>query len=894
MPTQSISPTSPHHAITPKNSVKTKQSTNTKSGTPKKKKKKKTPVKCHDIRNFFNVSATDYFSKCTNYKNLKKQTHAASKPSNKTKQQTKACKPRVDEAPKEMIDDSDDVDMTQEDIEMKHTSDTDDHDKQINHNKPLQRPHRSIPNSPFAKLSCHVSPAKEPSNTKKEANKTVKPAPPQNTDSTTTKGKKKVTGRKRKLEEISKTDGAASDETPAKKARKFYPGFKRSDAPPQHGQTEIPTAKAYCLSGIRFVITGQLPSLTRDECSDLIKQYGGRVTSAVSGMTRYLICGEEPGQSKTEKAKAKRVTIIDEAAFLDLLRTLPAGKPPKVKLPKAPSRSKSAKANNTGQVTANKGCTSSLLVDKYKPMTSRDLVGNTKCIQQLRDFLNSWDRIKKDKDCKKRGVLLSGQPGIGKTSAIHVVAKELGFSVLEFNASDTRSKKSLRNVVQESLNNGRISDFFGVKNGAKMKKKKAKNLIIMDEVDGMSSGDRGGIKELMGYIDKSMIPMICICNDRNSQKVRSLAGHCLDLRFRKPTPYQIKNRLFAIARAEGFECDVPTIQKLAEGTNGDIRQMLHLLQFWSNGNHNGRGKQKLSFNDVNAKLKSMNQKDLTMGPWDVVPKLFYAQTPLMKGIEYYFVDYSFIPLFIHENYLNLNLYKNRTNKFTVDELSSLCAATDSMSDGDIIDHNIRKSQQYAALPYHAILSTVKPGKYVSGIGNISGRIAFPQWLGKNSSRRKNDKLCSELALNMATSTDCVALDYLMMLKQECVAPLRKGREEDIDQVVQFMKSYNIRRVDWDTIYNLQTFDKGSKGKGKSTGDIATRVKTKFTKRCNAELGAANKTIKNKKNAKRMDVNDLKVKKEDDDEYVEDEDDDDDDISKDSSIKIKAGSKSKKK
>eukprot|EP01084_Bolivina_argentea_P316639 548908_1 len=144
MPTQSISPTSPHHAITPKNSVKTKQSTNTKSGTPKKKKKKKTPVKCHDIRNFFNVSATDYFSKCTNYKNLKKQTHAASKPSNKTKQQTKACKPRVDEAPKEMIDDSDDVDMTQEDIEMKHTSDTDDHDKQINHNKPLQRPHRSI------------------------------------------------------------------------------------------------------------------------------------------------------------------------------------------------------------------------------------------------------------------------------------------------------------------------------------------------------------------------------------------------------------------------------------------------------------------------------------------------------------------------------------------------------------------------------------------------------------------------------------------------------------------------------------------------------------------------------------------------------------------------------
>lgn len=91
----------------------------------------------------------------------------------------------------------------------------------------------------------------------------------------------KKAGRKRKLDEISKdtttdknTANTSSD--PPKKKRKFYPGFKRNDAPPLHGQTDIPTGKPYCLNGKRFVITGQLPSLTRDEAKDLIQQYGGR------------------------------------------------------------------------------------------------------------------------------------------------------------------------------------------------------------------------------------------------------------------------------------------------------------------------------------------------------------------------------------------------------------------------------------------------------------------------------------------------------------------------------------------------------------------------------------------------------------------------------------------
>lgn len=83
---------------------------------------------------------------------------------------------------------------------------------------------------------------------------------------------------------------------------------------------ELPETNDLPLSGKTFVITGTLPSLTRKEAEDLIKKYGGRVSSSVSKRTDYLVAGEEPGQ-KYDKARELGIPIIDEAA---LLRMLPA------------------------------------------------------------------------------------------------------------------------------------------------------------------------------------------------------------------------------------------------------------------------------------------------------------------------------------------------------------------------------------------------------------------------------------------------------------------------------------------------------------------------------------------------------------------------------------------
>ena len=64
-------------------------------------------------------------------------------------------------------------------------------------------------------------------------------------------------------------------------------------------------------------------------------------------------------------------------------------------------------------------------------------------------------------------------------------------------------------------------------------------VLIMDEVDGMSAGDRVGVADLIASINICSIPIICICNDRYSQKLKSLVNYCLMLNFRKPTKQQV-------------------------------------------------------------------------------------------------------------------------------------------------------------------------------------------------------------------------------------------------------------------------------------------------------------------------------------------------------------------
>jgi replication factor C subunit 1 len=108
-----------------------------------------------------------------------------------------------------------------------------------------------------------------------------------------------------------------------------------------------------------------------------------------------------------------------------------------------------------------------------------------------------------------------------------------------------------------------------------------KRLIIMDEVDGMGGNeDRGGVAELIAVIKKSRVPFVCICNDRQHAKIRSLAGHCFDLRLRRPTKAAIAKRACDVAGINGLALEPNAAELLAESCGNDIRQVLNCLQMW--------------------------------------------------------------------------------------------------------------------------------------------------------------------------------------------------------------------------------------------------------------------------------------------------------------------------
>lgn len=127
------------------------------------------------------------------------------------------------------------------------------------------------------------------------------------------------------------------------------------------------------------------------------------------------------------------------------------------------------------------------------------------------------------------------------------------------NASDTRSKKSLQTEVADLLGNTTLTQYWG-------RKTHKKQALIMDEVDGMAgNNDRGGMSELIALIKKTKIPVICMANDKDSQKMRSLKNHVFINNFSKLRTQQILAAMRTVCFKEGISADAPTLTSIIEG-----------------------------------------------------------------------------------------------------------------------------------------------------------------------------------------------------------------------------------------------------------------------------------------------------------------------------------------
>ncbi|KAF2258763.1 DNA replication factor C, large subunit [Lojkania enalia] len=707
----------------------------------------------------------------------------------------------------------------------------------------------------------------------------------------------------------------------------------RGEAAPTGDDLEMPSGSEACLAGLNFVFTGVLQHWGRTQAQELVKRHGGKVTMAPSRNTNFVVLGTEAGPSKLEKIRVMKIKTIDEHGLIDLISKLSASghvgdskaqaaykekqrkeeenikkqaaeideQERRLKAHKVSADSKAASAalaaaNNTADPVVD----SRLWTTKYAPTSINQICGNKSTVEKLQRWLQRFPKSQKtgfklagpDGSGVFRAVMLHGPPGIGKTTAAHLVAKLEGYDIVESNASDTRSKKLVEEGLRGVLSTTSLHGYFAG-DGKKVEASKKKLVLIMDEVDGMSAGDRGGVGALAAVCKKSEIPMILICNERRQPKMKPFDYVTYDLPFRRPTVDQIRSRIMTIVYREGLKMPAPVINALIEGSHADIRQVVNMVSTAK------LDQEAMDFSKGREMSKAW-EKHIILKPWDITSKILgggmfapSSKATLNDKIELYFNDHEFSPLMLQENYLGTNpilalQYGGKEKNLKMMELVS--EAADSISDGDLVDRMIHGSEQHWSLmPTHAVFSFVRPASFVAG--SMAGhQTRFTSWLGKNSSQQKLTRMIKEIQghMRLRSSGDRheIRQQYIPVLWAEMVKKLEEEGKEAVPEIIELMDSYFLTKDDFDAIMEL--------GVGRMDQEkvkIQTQAKATFTRLYNLQshplpfMKASNVIAPRKATKEKPDLEEA-IDESDEEEVVEEikEDDEDVDISKDKYVK----------
>ncbi|KAF3000910.1 replication factor C subunit 4 [Curvularia kusanoi] len=199
-------------------------------------------------------------------------------------------------------------------------------------------------------------------------------------------------------------------------------------------------------------------------------------------------------------------------------------------------------------------------VEKYRPVYLDDVVGNTETIERLKIIA---------KDGNMPHMIISGMPGIGKTTSILCLARQLlgdayKEAVLELNASDERGIDVVRN---------RIKGFAQKKVTLPPGRQK---LVILDEADSMTSGAQQALRRTM-EIYSATTRFAFACNQSN-KIIEPLQSRCAILRYARLTDAQVVRRIMQVCEAEKVQYSDDGIAALVFSAEGDMRQALNNLQ----------------------------------------------------------------------------------------------------------------------------------------------------------------------------------------------------------------------------------------------------------------------------------------------------------------------------
>ena len=282
--------------------------------------------------------------------------------------------------------------------------------------------------------------------------------------------------------------------------------------------------------------------------------------------------------------------------------------------------------------------------ERYRPVSEVQLEGNEVQRRKIRKWLDEWQSGAPS----KKALLLVGPPGVGKTSVARAIAADMGWSVIELNASDARNAAAIRKAATQGSTHRSL---FHDPNAETQR-----TLILLDEVDHLSGGlrevsqdrlekammgdevggkpitfrgDSGGKAELLRLLDSTKQPVILACNEEmglwgkgsnwRSTKDR-FSRHLQKINFERASDEALRRIAKRVLRSEKIEFEDSAVEELVKANPGDLRALVRDLQVVCVDNN-----VKLTRDNVNM-LIAAGQRDISIEVFPGLDNLYRTKT----------------------------------------------------------------------------------------------------------------------------------------------------------------------------------------------------------------------------------------------------------------------------
>ena len=207
------------------------------------------------------------------------------------------------------------------------------------------------------------------------------------------------------------------------------------------------------------------------------------------------------------------------------------------------------------------------------------ILNRNKVAENIKSFFINFEKDKNNLTFK-RGIYVYGNPGTGKTLFIEKILKDMNYDIVKYDAGDIRNKSIIDTITKHNMSD---------KNVLSMLQKKVKKIaIVMDEIDGMNNGDKGGISQLIKLIrpkktkkqkleEITMNPIICIGNYHMDKKIKELMKVCSSYEIKQPTAKEMDTLITNLMPS----IDIVLKKNLLNYIQGDLRKFDSIINIYN-------------------------------------------------------------------------------------------------------------------------------------------------------------------------------------------------------------------------------------------------------------------------------------------------------------------------